>query len=106
MTVAESQHANGISKHPTSIAETQMSYPEQTAMAPVRVQTKDERIQEKKNNKDYLGLLPAEIGTDWNFKRKIVWKNAIGFLALHLAALYGFWVMVAYSDWLTMVWGK
>ncbi|KAJ8965393.1 hypothetical protein NQ314_004144 [Rhamnusium bicolor] len=38
------------------------------------------------------GKLPAEIGTDYNFKREIVWKNALGFLALHLAGLYGFYL--------------
>lgn len=35
----------------------------------------------------------SEIGTDWNFKREIVWFNAIGFLALHLAGLAGLHIM-------------
>ncbi|KAL1509459.1 hypothetical protein ABEB36_004190 [Hypothenemus hampei] len=64
----------------------------------------DEDIQKKKDNKDYRGLLPAEIGTDYNFKREIVWKNAIGFLALHLAALYGFWVLLVHCYWSTVFW--
>lgn len=34
-------------------------------------------------------ILPSEIGTDFNFKRKIVWSNAIGFLILHICALIG-----------------
>ncbi|KAG4074343.1 hypothetical protein HA402_008752 [Bradysia odoriphaga] len=34
-------------------------------------------------------ILPSEIGTDFNFKREIVWPNAIGFLLLHLCALVG-----------------
>lgn len=34
-------------------------------------------------------ILASEIGTDFNFKRKIVWTNAIGFLILHLCALIG-----------------
>lgn len=34
-------------------------------------------------------ILPSQIGTDFNFKRKIVWTNAIGFLLLHLCALIG-----------------
>lgn len=67
-------------------------------------QEKVKVIEEKKAKKDYSGLLPAEIGTDYNFKREIVWKNAIGFLALHLAALYGLWVMCAYCMWKTDIW--
>lgn len=35
----------------------------------------------------------AEIGTDMDFKREIVWFNAIGFLALHLAGLAGLYIM-------------
>lgn len=34
-------------------------------------------------------ILPSQIGTDFSFKREIVWKNAIGFLILHLCALVG-----------------
>lgn len=34
-------------------------------------------------------ILPSQIGTDFNFKREIVWKNAIGFLILHLCAVVG-----------------
>ncbi|KAG5894040.1 hypothetical protein JTB14_037885 [Gonioctena quinquepunctata] len=33
----------------------------------------------------------TKLGTDYNFKRKIVWKNALGFLVMHLTALYGFY---------------
>lgn len=35
-------------------------------------------------------ILPSQIGTDFNFKRQVVWKNAIGFLVLHICALIGF----------------
>lgn len=35
----------------------------------------------------------SEIGTDMDFKREIVWFNAIGFLALHLAGLAGLYIM-------------
>ncbi|CAH0559652.1 unnamed protein product [Brassicogethes aeneus] len=41
----------------------------------------------------YAGKLPAEVGTDHTFKRKIVWKNAIGFLLLHLFGFYGFYLI-------------
>lgn len=34
-------------------------------------------------------ILPSEIGTDFSFKRKIVWSNALGFLFLHILALIG-----------------
>lgn len=45
------------------------------------------------------GLLPSQIGTDMNFKRKIVWKNAIGFFFLHLAGLIGVGTMLfGYAD--------
>ncbi|XP_050294239.1 acyl-CoA Delta-9 desaturase-like isoform X2 [Anthonomus grandis grandis] len=53
---------------------------------------------------DYLGKLPAEVGTDYTFKRDIVWFNAIGFLILHVAAVYGLWVMVFHCYWKTDIW--
>lgn len=34
-------------------------------------------------------ILPSQIGTDFNFKREIVWTNAIGFLVLHFCAVVG-----------------
>lgn len=34
-------------------------------------------------------ILPSQIGTDLSFKRDIVWKNLIGFIVLHVCALYG-----------------
>lgn len=34
-----------------------------------------------------------EIGTDYNFKREIVWFNAIGFLVLHICGVYGTYLM-------------
>ncbi|KAJ8921482.1 hypothetical protein NQ315_003100 [Exocentrus adspersus] len=43
------------------------------------------------------GKLPAEIGTDYSFKRRIVWKNALGFVALHVAALYGLYLAIFYA---------
>ncbi|KAH1012383.1 acyl-CoA Delta-9 desaturase isoform X2 [Dendroctonus ponderosae] len=63
-----------------------------------------EKTLEAHDNKSYSGLLPAEVGTDYSFKRKIVWKNAIGFFALHLAAVYGLWLMVADCYWKTDIW--
>lgn len=40
------------------------------------------------------------------YKRKIVWFNAIGFLILHTAALYGSFLIVARAKFLTSVWSK
>lgn len=49
--------------------------------------------------------LPKEIGTDYTFKRKIVWFNAIGFLIMHLCALYGYY-LCSQTKWKTFVWSK
>lgn len=49
--------------------------------------------------------LPAEIGTDYNYKRRIVWANAAGFLALHLAALYGYYRCL-FAQPLTILWSE
>lgn len=51
------------------------------------------------------GKLPAEIGTDYDFKRDIVWKNALGFLALHLAGLYGLYLLF-HVQRATVLWSK
>lgn len=56
-------------------------------------------------NADTHCKLPKEIGTDWEFKRKIVWFNAIGFLFLHIMALYGFFLLFS-SHILTLLWSK
>jgi stearoyl-CoA desaturase (delta-9 desaturase) len=39
-------------------------------------------------------------------RRQIVWRNAVGFLFLHLAALYGLYVSVTTAKLLTWVYGK
>lgn len=36
--------------------------------------------------------LPQDIGTDYTFKRQIVWKNVLGFIVLHVAAIYGLYL--------------
>lgn len=40
------------------------------------------------------------------YKLQIVWFNAIGFLVLHLAALYGLYLFLTSSMVLTMLWSK
>lgn len=52
----------------------------------------DQAMQKTYENYDTYLKLPSEIGTDYNFKHKVVWFNAIGFLVLHLAALYGIYL--------------
>ena len=34
-------------------------------------------------------ILPSQIGTDFNYKRKIVWFNAIGMSLLHITGIVG-----------------
>ncbi|GBP15048.1 Acyl-CoA desaturase 3 [Eumeta japonica] len=44
---------------------------------------------------EVTNVLPKDIGTDYSFKRQIVWKNAIGFLIFHLMGLWGLCLMVS-----------
>lgn len=47
------------------------------------------------------------IGTDYSYKHEIVWKNAIGFLILHLLALWGLFVLITGGvGFKTFLWGK
>ncbi|GJQ69109.1 hypothetical protein Trydic_g6273 [Trypoxylus dichotomus] len=47
--------------------------------------------------------LPSDIGTDYNFKRKWVWPNLIGFILLHILGFYGIYMMF-YSHFHTTFW--
>lgn len=40
------------------------------------------------------------------FKREIVWFNALGFLVLHIAAVYGMYVTFTDAKVLTVLWCK
>lgn len=52
-------------------------------------------------------ILPSEIGTDFSFKRQIVWKNAIGFLALHICAFIGFGMsLLGYARFYSILYSK
>lgn len=52
-------------------------------------------------------ILPSEIGTDFSFKRKVVWPNAIGFLVLHLCALFGVALTAfGYTNYKTVIYSK
>lgn len=64
--------------------------------------------EEKKAAKDYKSnhhfhhhhtessiKLMNEIGTDYTYKRPIVWFNTIGFLVLHMCGIYGVYLMLS-----------
>ncbi|XP_064072606.1 acyl-CoA Delta-9 desaturase-like [Vanessa tameamea] len=42
-------------------------------------------------------IMTKKIGTDYSYKHKIVWKNAIGFMFLHTLALWGLWLFATGS---------
>ncbi|KAJ8718941.1 hypothetical protein PYW07_016497 [Mythimna separata] len=45
------------------------------------------------------------IGTDYSYKHQIVWKNAIGFLILHVFALWGLALVITGTvSWKTSLW--
>lgn len=44
--------------------------------------------------------------SEYVYKRQIVWFNAIGFLVLHLGALYGLYLFLTSSMVLTMLWSE
>lgn len=49
----------------------------------------DEALNKLKEIGSKTPILPSEIGTDFSYKRQVVWPNAIGFLVLHICALVG-----------------
>lgn len=49
--------------------------------------------------------LPSDIGTDYDFKRKWVWPNLIGFILLHILGFYGIYKMF-HAHFLTTFWSK
>lgn len=52
-------------------------------------------------------ITAAQIGTDFSFKREIVWKNAIGFLALHICAVIGVVIgLMGYPKLYTHIYSK
>lgn len=57
---------------------------------------------EKNFNLEYM----AKYGTDLSFRRKVVWTNAIGFLVLHLAGVYGIYLSFTEAKLLTTIWSK
>lgn len=43
---------------------------------------------------------------EYVYKRQIVWFNAIGFLVLHLGALYGLYLSLTATYVLTVLWSE
>lgn len=43
---------------------------------------------------------------DYEYKMEIVWFNTIGFLILHLAALYGTYLIFTSAKFLTIFWSE
>lgn len=39
-------------------------------------------------------------------KLKLVWRNIVLFTYVHIAALYGFWLMLTAAKWSTAAFGK
>lgn len=59
------------------------------------------------SNKKGDELILKYIGTDYSYKHTIVWKNAIGFLILHLFALWGVILMFTGGvTFKTILWSK
>lgn len=50
--------------------------------------------------------LPQDIGTDYTFKRQIVWKNVLGFIVLHIAAVYGLYLALFKAKPFMVFYGK
>lgn len=67
----------------------------------------DEDEDEVIKDKSASSNLPADIGTDFTFKRKIAWFNLIGMSLLHAAGLYGLVLAFAgHVNWRTLLYGK
>ena len=52
------------------------------------------------------GLAKRQEGYAGRRNIKLVWRNIILFLYLHLAAVYGFWLMLASAQWKTGIFGE
>lgn len=67
----------------------------------------DEALDKLKEVGAKTPILPSEIGTDFSFKRQIVWKNAIGFLILHICALVGIFLsLLGYPRVYSVIYSK
>ncbi|XP_013193918.1 acyl-CoA Delta-9 desaturase-like [Amyelois transitella] len=76
---------------------------------------KSEKISDTPSNKkevnsskclgDDLPVVKRCIGTDFTYKHEVVWRNAIGFLILHLLGIWGFFLCLTGQIYLkTFIW--
>lgn len=54
----------------------------------------EEELKKLKEIGSKTPILPSQIGTDFNYKREIVWWNCFGFALLHLIGLVGTYMML------------
>lgn len=67
----------------------------------------DETLNKLKEVGAKTPILPSQIGTDFSFKRQVVWQNAFGFLVLHICALIGvLLVMFGYARLYSVIYSK
>lgn len=67
----------------------------------------DEALNKLKEIGSKTPILPSQIGTDFNYKRIVVWPNAIGFVLLHICGLIGILlVMLGQCYFQTALYGK
>lgn len=52
------------------------------------------------------GLVKPQQGYAGRRKIKLVWRNIILFAYLHIAALYGLWLMLTSAQWITGIFGE
>lgn len=62
---------------------------------PVKVATKQPKASDKSSNSD-----------NKDYKWKIVWRNVIAFVYLHVGALYGLYYLVTSAKFATFAWSK
>jgi hypothetical protein len=58
----------------------------------------------KNDNNDDAAIAPEK--KPYVYKRQIVWFNLLGFLVIHLGAVYGLYLFLTSSMVLTMLWSK
>lgn len=77
------------------------------AKAPASNISSEKKNENNNTTKSESIAIPKVIGTDYSYKHTIVWKNAIGFLIMHIFALWGVGLLfMGYVKWQTFLWSK
>lgn len=77
-----------------------------TGLPKTQTNVDEDEVESTKDNSS-SSILPADIGTDFTFKRKIAWFNLFGMTLLHAAGLYGLVLAFAgHVNWRTCFYGK